>query len=135
MINMSRIRFFFPILVAFGIAACAIPRQPADVTTVTIVGTNDVHGELLPTGEKGGLVTISAYLSALRLAREEDGGAVLYIDAGDMWQGTLESNLTEGAFVVDAYNAMGVTAAAIGNHEFDFGPAGVNAIPIDDSDD
>ena len=135
MINMSRIRFFFPILVAFGIAACAIPRQPADVTTLTIVGTNDVHGELLPTGEKGGLVTISAYLSALRLAREEDGGAVLYIDAGDMWQGTLESNLTEGAFVVDAYNAMGVTAAAIGNHEFDFGPVGVRAIPVDAGDD
>ena len=132
---MSRIRLFFTISVALGVAACATSPQPADVVTLSIVGTNDVHGELLPTGDKGGIVTISAYLSALRLARDEDGGAVLYIDAGDMWQGTLESNLTEGAFVVDAYNALGVSAAAIGNHEFDFGPVGVNAIPVDDGDD
>jgi 5'-nucleotidase len=132
---MSRIRLFLAIFAALGITACASSPQPADVVTLSIVGTNDVHGELLPTGDKGGLVTISAYLNALRLARDEDGGAVLYIDAGDMWQGTLESNLTEGAFVVDAYNAMGVAAAAIGNHEFDFGPVGANAIPIDDGDD
>jgi len=132
---MSRIRIALSIFAALGVAACTTAPQPADVVTLSIVGTNDVHGELLPTGDKGGIVTISAYLNALRLARDEDGGAVLYIDAGDMWQGTLESNLTEGAFVVDAYNAIGVTAAAIGNHEFDFGPAGVNAIPIDDGDD
>jgi 5'-nucleotidase len=132
---MSRIRFFFPIFIALSVSACAISQQPANVATLTIIGTNDVHGELLPTGEKGGLVTISAYISALRIARDEDGGAVLHIDAGDMWQGTLESNLTEGAFVVDAYNAMGVTAAAIGNHEFDFGPVGANAIPVDAGDD
>jgi 2',3'-cyclic-nucleotide 2'-phosphodiesterase (5'-nucleotidase family) len=132
---MSRIRFFFPILIALGMAACAVSQQPADITTLTIVGTNDVHGELLPAGKKGGLVTISAYISALRNARDEEGGAVLHIDAGDMWQGTLESNLTEGAFVVDAYNAMGVTAAAIGNHEFDFGPVGTKAIPVDAGDD
>ena len=29
-----------------------------------------------------------------------------------MWQGTLESNLTEGASVVAAYNALGYDAAA-----------------------
>jgi 5'-nucleotidase len=132
---MSRIRLFFSVLIALGLAACATSPQPADIVTLSIVGTNDVHGELLPTGNKGGIVTISAYFNALRQARDEDGGAVLHIDAGDMWQGTLESNLTEGAFVVDAYNAIGVTAAAIGNHEFDFGPAGVNAIPMDDGDD
>jgi len=39
----------------------------------------------------------------------------LLIDAGDMFQGTLESNLSEGASVVAAYNALGYTAAAIGN--------------------
>ena len=52
-----------------------------------------------------------------------------------MWQGTLESNLGEGAAVVDAYNAMGYTAAAVGNHEFDFGPAGPAAIPEQPGDD
>src|SRR4030095_12373829 len=42
----------------------------------------------------------------------------------DMFQGTLESNLNEGAAVVAAYNALGYAAAAIGNHEFDYGPVG-----------
>lgn len=103
--------------------------------TVSVLGTNDVHGQLLPAGERGGLVTISAYVGALRAARAEDNGLVLLIDAGDMWQGTLESNLVEGAAVVDAYNAIGFDAAAIGNHEFDFGPAGARAVPEDPGDD
>src|SRR5258705_343438 len=46
-----------------------------------------------------------------------------------MFQGTLESNLTEGAGVVRAYNTLGYAAAAIGNHEFDFGPAGPDETP------
>ena len=41
-----------------------------------------------------------------------------------MFQGTLESNLNEGAAVVRAYNALGYDAVAVGNHEFDFGPVG-----------
>ena len=90
---------------------------------------------MLPAGDRGGLVTISAYVDALRAARADDEGAVLLIDAGDMWQGTLESNLVEGAAVVKAYNAMGFAAATIGNHEFDFGPIGSKAIPREPDDD
>ena len=99
------------------------------------MGTNDVHGELLPQPGRGGLTTISGYVAALRATRANDGGGVLLVDAGDMWQGTLESNLSEGASIVDAYNALGYAAAAIGNHEFDFGPAGELATPNSDADD
>jgi 5'-nucleotidase len=73
-------------------------------------------------------------VAAVRDARAGDG-AVLLVDAGDMWQGTLESNLSEGAAVVEAYNALGYAAAVIGNHEFDFGPVGPKFIPETDSDD
>jgi 5'-nucleotidase len=118
------------------LASCAVQRgAPPEEFTLSILGTNDVHGQLLPLRDRGGLVTISAYVDALRDARVEDGGAVLVIDAGDMWQGTLDSNLVEGAAVVEAYNAIGFTAAAIGNHEFDFGPVGSKAIPQDAGDD
>ncbi|MDH3482133.1 MAG: metallophosphoesterase, partial [Gammaproteobacteria bacterium] len=106
-----------------------------DHVTISIFGTNDVHGQLSPDGDRGGLVAVSAYVNALRAARDVDGGAVLVIDAGDMWQGTLESNLVEGAAVVEAYNAIGYDAAAVGNHEFDFGPVGGKAIPEDAGDD
>ncbi len=86
--------------------------------TISLVGTNDLHGRIEALPPFGG------YLANLRRARARDGGAVLLVDAGDMFQGTLPSNLTEGAAVVRAYNALGYAAAALGNHEFDFGPVG-----------
>ncbi len=106
-----------------------------DIVVISVMGTNDVHGELLPQPDRGGLTTISGYVAALRATRANDGGGVLLVDAGDMWQGTLESNLSEGASIVDAYNALGYAAAAIGNHEFDFGPAGELTTPKNDADD
>lgn len=105
-----------------------------DPVVISILGTNDVHGELIPQAGRGGITTFSGYVAAVRNLRADDG-SVLLVDAGDMWQGTLESNLSEGAAVVEAYNALGYTAAAIGNHEFDFGPAGPKSIPETDGDD
>ena len=119
------------LLAALLASSCSAPPP----LVITVVGTNDVHGQLIENGERGGLITISSYVDAIRSAREADGGAVLLIDAGDMWQGTLESNLSEGAAMVDAYNAMGYTAATIGNHEFDFGPRGIPATPSEPGHD
>ena len=102
---------------------------------ISVIGTNDVHGGLLPIDGNRGLTLFGGYVDNLRKTRAADGGAVVLIDAGDMWQGTLESNLSEGASVVAAYNAMGYDAAAVGNHEFDFGPAGERATPADMNDD
>jgi 5'-nucleotidase len=93
------------------------PAAPARLT-ISLVGTNDLHGRVEALPPFGG------YLANLRRARARDGGAVLLVDAGDLFQGTLPSNLTEGAAVVRAYNALGYAAAALGNHEFDFGPVG-----------
>ena len=110
------------------LAGCAQVATQPDFAVITVIGTNDVHGELVEQTDRGGLTTLSGYVNAIRQARAEDGG-VLLVDAGDMWQGTLESNLNEGYSVVEAYNAMGYAAAAIGNHEFDFGPLGPKSIP------
>lgn len=124
-------------LLTLCIAACASVSEKgaSDVVLISIVATNDVHGELVEQPDRGGLTTFSGYVEALRAARAADGGEVLLIDGGDMWQGTLESNLSEGRFVVDAYNALGYAAAAIGNHEFDFGPVGPLSIPRGSDDD
>jgi 5'-nucleotidase len=117
-------------------AGCAAPgpANRADTVTISVVGTNDVHGQLSPHGDRGGLETFSGYVAALREARKTNG-AVLVVDAGDMWQGTLASNLTEGSLVVEAYNALGYAVAAVGNHEFDFGPAGPKSVPVATGDD
>ncbi len=126
---------FTALLLTLGACATLDESGEANVVMVSVMGTNDVHGELLEQPGRGGLTTLSGYVAALREARDADGGHVLLIDAGDMWQGTLESNLTEGEYVVDVYNALGYAAAAIGNHEFDFGPVGPASIPQNSNDD
>jgi 5'-nucleotidase len=96
---------------------------------ITLVGTNDLHGWVMAQEEDysgakiraGGLATFAAYLQVLR---EDNPGGVVLVDAGDLFQGTLMSNITEGQVVIDAFNILRYDAAAIGNHEFDYGPVG-----------
>ena len=104
------------------------PKEKPGAVTITLIGTNDLHGAL----ER--LPILGGYIANVRAVRAKDGGGVLLLDAGDMFQGTLESNLSEGVDVVRAYNQLGYTAAAVGNHEFDFGPVGpaVTAASIED---
>lgn len=107
----------------------ATPAESNQPLRITIVGTNDVHGwvmgmkERFPRGEirYGGVATFAAYVQVLRL---DNPNGVVLVDAGDLFQGTLVSNLTEGSVVIEAFNQLGYDAAAIGNHEFDYGPVG-----------
>ena len=89
--------------------------------TISIVGTTDLHGRVFPRDGHGGLTLLGGYLRNLRTARAADGGAVLLLDAGDTFQGGVTSDISEGLLVVDAYNALGYDALAIGNHEFEYG--------------
>jgi 2',3'-cyclic-nucleotide 2'-phosphodiesterase (5'-nucleotidase family) len=109
------------LLVVFLWSIPSLARHPAASIILSIVGTNDLHGSFLPVNGQGGLALLGAYVSNLRAVRAAEGGGVVLLDAGDTFQGGIESNLSEGAVVVDAFNALGYTAAAIGNHEFDFG--------------
>jgi 5'-nucleotidase len=105
-----------------GAAAKGAEAQGANALApveISIVGTSDLHGRL------GALPVLGGYLRALRAARQ---GRVVLVDAGDMFQGTLESNLGEGETVVSAYKALGYNAVAIGNHEFDYGPVGEDSV-------
>ncbi|MGH2375788.1 MAG: bifunctional metallophosphatase/5'-nucleotidase, partial [bacterium] len=43
--------------------------------------------------------------------------------AGDLISPSIESSVFRGAQMIDGLNALGVSAAVLGNHEFDFGPA------------
>jgi 2',3'-cyclic-nucleotide 2'-phosphodiesterase (5'-nucleotidase family) len=125
------------LLVILAAACSPPPSKPAPstgrlkpgATTLTILGTNDLHGAL----ER--LPILAGYVANVRARRATDGGGLVLLDAGDMFQGTLESNLSEGADVVRAYNAIGYTAAAVGNHEFDFGPEGPAVTPSSPDDD
>jgi len=100
--------------------------KPAEPVHLVIVGTTDLHGWFAGHQEGyGGLATLASYVDALRASNP---GRVVLVDSGDMFQGTLESNIFEGEPVVRGYNMLGYVAAAVGNHEFDYGPVGPDAV-------
>ncbi len=91
-----------------------------------IISTNDRHGQLLPRAptwaqgrEVGGAAALGAHFDSVRA--HSDGCPVFVFSAGDMMQGTPISNFSDGESTIAAMNLMGYDAAAIGNHEFDWG--------------
>lgn len=111
------------LIAPFPIRPSAAP-SPSDSVVLRVVTTNDFHGALLPRvqswsngREVGGAPAIAGMMDRLQ---RECGCAELRLDAGDVMQGTPASNLTYGRATVEAFNAMGYAAAAIGNHEFDW---------------
>jgi 2',3'-cyclic-nucleotide 2'-phosphodiesterase (5'-nucleotidase family) len=101
------------------------PAFPPGTKFLRVIATNDFHGALEPRPDASGVNRGgAAYVAtALDRARREclPGCETILLDAGDLFQGTLASNLSYGRPVVDYYNRMGYAAAALGNHEFDWG--------------
>lgn len=114
-----------------GSAAAPAPAG-VEGRRLTVVGINDTHGALLSIpppkwissvtkSDIGGADWFAGYMEAIRADAKAKGGELVLLDAGDEFQGTLISNEFRGKSVTDVYNAVGMTASAIGNHEFDFG--------------
>jgi len=98
-----------------GIASQA---DSADVRTLTLLHTNDLHARLSPMRDGNGGF---AYLAtALRKERQQNKHT-LYLDAGDVVQGTPVSSLFEGVPIYEVFNLLRPDAVALGNHEFDYG--------------
>jgi 2',3'-cyclic-nucleotide 2'-phosphodiesterase (5'-nucleotidase family) len=101
------------------------PAYPRGTKFLRIIATNDFHGALEPRPDASGVKRGgAAYVAtALNRARSEclPGCETILLDAGDLSQGTLASNLSYGRPVIEYYNRMGYAASALGNHEFDWG--------------
>lgn len=111
------------------LSACggAAPRP----LSLTIAHVNDTHSALEPADETlvvagqtlraklGGVARLKTALDEVR-AREKN---VLTLHAGDAVQGTLYFNLFNGEPEFEFLNLLGFDAMAVGNHEFDRGPA------------
>ena len=90
----------------------------ADVRTLTILHTNDLHARLLPNDAKlGGFAEIATILRAQRQGCTN----CLTLDAGDMVQGTPVSTIFKGVPVYEVANAFGIDVSTLGNHEWDYG--------------
>ncbi len=92
--------------------------SPADLATLTILHTNDLHAQLTPLENgRGGFAALAGTIH-----RERDGCKdCLLVDAGDIVQGSPVSTIFKGSPVYDIVNLFRLDAATIGNHEFDYG--------------
>jgi 2',3'-cyclic-nucleotide 2'-phosphodiesterase (5'-nucleotidase family) len=96
-------------------------HQTDTLRSLTILYTNDEHGWMEASDLNGGAA--SMLQSWQREAGYTRDGTFLVLSGGDMWTGPALSTWFKGESMVDVMNTMGYTAAAIGNHDFDFGVA------------
>lgn len=96
-----------------------------DTVHARVLTTHDFHGAFSPrvfdwSGGRpiGGAAELKTVMDR---AEAECACATFRFDGGDQMQGSLASNLTWGASAVTAFNMLGVDAAAVGNHELDWG--------------
>ena len=105
-------------------APTATPQGAAQPKRLTILYTNDEHGWLAAQKNKDGSSTGGA-AEMLGRWREQEGytpdGPFLVLSGGDMWTGPAISTWFNGDSAAEVMNLMGYQAAAVGNHEFDFG--------------
>ena len=87
-------------------------------TDITILSINDFHGALLEGGKNPGAAKVAKYLKDEKSHNPE---GTIIVSAGDMFQGSPDSNLLYGKTVVDVMNSIGFDAMTLGNHEFDWG--------------
>lgn len=85
---------------------------------ISLVTVNDFHGAMTGDAKNPG---ISKLISYLKNEEKANKNGTLILSAGDMFQGTADSNLLYGSSVVTAMNDAGFDAMVLGNHEFDWG--------------
>jgi len=123
-------------------SADATPAKPGEPFRLTVLGTTDTHGNVLnwdyykdteyddAQHNDVGLAKISTLVAAMRAERGRC--STLMLDAGDTIQGTplayyyaridpINSPAAPIHPMAAAMNAIGYDAAALGNHEFNYG--------------
>ncbi|MFD0981166.1 bifunctional metallophosphatase/5'-nucleotidase [Tropicimonas aquimaris] len=123
------------------VATTALLASPAAADyTLHILHINDLHSRLEPINKYdstcsaedeaegacfGGVARLKTLIDSKRA--ELDGQNVVTLDAGDQFQGSLMYTTYKGAAEAEFMEAIGFDAMAVGNHEFDDGPAALSA--------
>jgi 2',3'-cyclic-nucleotide 2'-phosphodiesterase (5'-nucleotidase family) len=130
-------KVYLPIFTLFLVILILL--QTVDITevsakekkqSVTILFTNDLHDNLLPfqTVENGETVELGGYArlkSAIDAEKKSSSNAIL-VDAGDFSMGTpFQTIFMSDAPELRILGALGYDVSTLGNHEFDYRPAGL----------
>lgn len=125
---MIRMKLLFVLVTCLGISTLLHGQE---FQRLTVFFTNDVHGGIVPQKAEflnpdfppvlGGGASAASIIKRVRKAAEQFNNAVLLIDGGDIFQGTLVGTLSKGKAVVEYMNMMEYDAVVPGNHDFDLG--------------
>lgn len=105
------------LLILLTSLACAMPVS-SDFITLTVLTVNDFHGAMAESGNNPGAAKLAKFLKDQQAINPQ---GTLILSAGDMFQGSPDSNMLYGKTVVSFMNEVGFAATTIGNHEFDWG--------------
>ncbi|MCG6858198.1 MAG: 5'-nucleotidase C-terminal domain-containing protein [Salaquimonas sp.] len=92
--------------------------EPISKYDSTCSAEDDAEGKCF-----GGVARLKTFITNRRNELNADGANVLTLSAGDEFQGSLFFTTYKGAAEAEFMNDIGFDAAAVGNHEFDIGPA------------
>ena len=122
------------LLGVLGTLPLARLAQGAAVHRLTLLHINDFHSRHEAVNVRalscgggdgcfGGSARLATAIRMQRAAAEADGRTVLLLDGGDQFQGSLFFTKYRGMAELAVQQANGTDAMAVGNHEFDGGPA------------
>lgn len=96
----------------------------ADIRELTILHSNDMHGDFLAEEVDsklvGGVSLLSGYLNKVRA---EKGASTVYAVAGDMFRGSIIDSEFKGISTIEIMNYLRPDIVTLGNHELDYGIA------------
>ena len=130
---MRSIRGPAAVFVAVALMVAAVPSASGEdgLVRLSVIFTNDIHGGIDRSGATfmnrefppplGGAASAATYIGALRERAKAEGGYVLIMDQGDIFQGTPVGNFRNGEAVIEYFNQMDVDLWTVGNHDFDEG--------------
>lgn len=111
-----------------ALLASRLPLRAEASPRITLLHTNDTHSHLEPLASgalagRGGIARRAGLVKRLRA----QGGNLLLLDAGDVFQGTPYFNRFRGLLDYKLMSMAGYDAGTLGNHDFDAGIEGLLA--------
>ncbi|CAA6606002.1 putative 5'-nucleotidase [Rhodospirillaceae bacterium LM-1] len=110
------IRFKLPSIAIFLALLLAVTAAQAESGKITFLHINDVY-EFQPGEKYGGLAALK---TLIREEKARDPQALVTF-GGDLLSPSVASSVTQGSHLIEFFNRMDISAATLGNHEFDFG--------------